>query len=325
MKRGIIVALFLLLVIAVIFFSQDRSSGPLQIGIIQIVEHPALDAARQGFIDALSEAGFEEGVHVVYQLQNAQGDMAVATTIARKFVDDKVDLVLAIATPTSQAMAQATEEIPILITAVTDPLEAGLVLSMEKPGTNVTGTTDMTPVRTQLELLKELSPEARRVGIIYNTGEINSVVQAQIAKEAAPGLGLEVVEAVASNSGEVMQSARSLVGRVDALYVPTCNTVVSALEAVVIVAEENNLPLIVGEENSVERGGLATTGINYYDLGFQTGKMAIEVIEGAEPSEMAIQSADKVETVVNLTAALNMGVEIPDSLLQRAHRILERE
>ncbi len=292
---------------------------PIKIGITQIVEHPALDSARQGFQDALAQEGW---TNVTFDMQNAQGDMATATTIARKFADDRVDLILAIATPTAQAAAQVTSDIPILITAVTDPVAAGLVNTMESPGTNVTGTTDMTPVKTQLELLLEIAPSVQRVGILFNVGEVNSVVQVELAKQVAGDLGLEIVEAGATTSGEVLEAARSLPGRVDAIYVPTDNTVVSALESVIMVAEDNNLPLIVGEEESVVRGGLATTGINYYDLGFQTGLMAIQVLNGADPQTMPIQSADRVETVLNLEAARNMGIEFPASLLERAHRTI---
>lgn len=315
----------LVLALSLAFLSQAQAQDPLRIGIIQIVEHPALDSARQGFIDALHDLGYQEGEQVHYNIQNAQGDMSIAGTIAQLFVDEKKDLILAIATPTSQAMAQATDEIPILITAVTDPVAAGLVESMESPGTNVTGTTDMTPVRTQLLLLQEIVPQVKRLGIVYNVGEVNSVVQVEIAKEAAQELNLEIVEAVASTSGEVLQAAQSLVGRVDAIYVPTCNTAVSALESIIAVAEDYQLPLVVGEEDSVLRGGLATTGINYYDLGYQTGGMAQQVIKGAHPSTLPIQSADRVETVINLSAAEAMGVVFPASLMERAHRILNGE
>lgn len=321
MRKYMISALILILILGLTSFT--IAGEALKIGVIQIVEHPALDSARTGFIDALNDLGYREGEEVVYTIQNAQGDMSIAGTIAQLFVDEEMDLILAIATPTSQAMAQATEEIPILITAVTDPVAAGLVESMEVPGTNVTGTTDMTPVKTQLLLLKEIAPTVKRVGIVYNVGEVNSVVQVDIAKAAALELELEIIEASASSSGEVLQAAQSLVGRVDAIYVPTCNTAVSALESIVFVAEDHQLPLVVGEEDSVVRGGLATTGINYYDLGYQTGEMAKRVIEGEDPSIMAIQSADRVETVLNLVAAENMGVVFSEELLARAHRIIE--
>ncbi len=322
LKKSLIFAFAGSVLLCLLLSVPAGADNPIKIGITQIVEHPALDAARRGFQDALTAEGWE---NVTYDIQNAQGDMATATTIGRKFVGDRVDLILAIATPTAQATAQVTSEIPILITAVTDPVAAGLINNMTEPGTNVTGTTDMTPVQTQLELLLEIVPTAKRVGVLFNVGEVNSVVQVDLAKSAAKKLGLEIVEAGATSSGEVLEAARSLVGRVDAIYVPTDNTVVSALESVIMVAEEHNLPLIVGEEDSVERGGLATTGINYYDLGFQTGLMAINVLNGADPAGIPIQSADRVETVINLEAARNMGVEIPASLLARAHRVIGEE
>src|SRR5690554_5690043 len=245
-------------------------SAPLRIDITQIVEHPSLDQARQGFIDRLSELGYAEGIDIVYDIQSAQGDLATAQTIARKFQSDGVDLILAIATPTAQAAAHIVKDIPILITAVTDPVAAELVESIERPGTNVTGTSDLTPVRAQLELLKEIAPNAKRVGIVYNAGEVNSVVQVEIARAAAAELGLTIVEATAGNSSEVLQAAQSLQGRVDAIYVPTDNTVVSALESVVGVAERAGIPLIAGEADSVAKGALATVGIDYYMLGRQT-------------------------------------------------------
>ncbi len=319
LKKSLLSVIMIGMLVGLLIPVPTAGETPIKIGITQIVEHPALDSARQGFQDALAQEGW---TNVTFDMQNAQGDMATATTIARKFAGDRVDLILAIATPTAQAAAQVTSDIPILITAVTDPVAAGLVETMETPGTNVTGTTDMTPVKTQLELLLEIAPSVQRVGVLFNVGEVNSVVQVELAKQVAGDLGLEIVEAGATTSGEVLEAARSLLGRVDAIYVPTDNTVVSALESVIMVAEDNDLPLIVGEEESVVRGGLATTGINYYDLGFQTGLMAIQVLNGADPSTMAIQSADRVETVLNLEAARNMGIEFPPSLLERAHRII---
>ncbi|MDI3280625.1 MAG: ABC transporter substrate-binding protein, partial [Bacillota bacterium] len=292
-------------------------------GVMQIVEHPALDAARQGFIDALAEKGYVAGKNVTYDLQNAQGDMSIAQTIARKFVDDKVDLILAIATPTAQAAANATRSIPILITAVTDPVAAGLVKSLEKPGTNVTGTSDMNPVKEQLALVKEVAPQARRVGIVYNAGETNSVVQVEMARKAARELGLTVVEVTVTGSSGVYQAAQSLVGRVDAFYVPTDNTVVSALESVLKVAETHKLPVIAGESESVKRGALATFGIDYYRLGRQTGEMAIQVLQGKDPAQMPIQFQKDLELTVNLKAAAAMGVKIPEAMLKRAAQVIK--
>lgn len=298
-------------------------SKQVQLGIIQIVEHPALDAARQGFLDTLAKNGYENGNNIVVDYQNAQGDQPTLQSIAGKFAQDKKDLVLAIATPSAMAMAQETKDIPILITAVTDPVEAKLVNSLDKPETNVTGTTDMNPVDKQLELVKDLVPDAQNVGIIYNSSEINSQVQVNIAREVAPELGLALQEATVTASNEVMQAAQSLVGKVDAIYLPTDNMVISSLNAVLQVAEENKIPVIAGESNSVEEGALATVGIDYYKLGEQTGEMAVRILKGEKPQDMAVESQKDKNIVINLKAAERMGVTVPEELKAQAARVIE--
>jgi len=313
----------LLAALALLVFSLGAQAAPLKVGITQIVEHPSLDQARQGFIDRMSELGYAEGVDVVYDIQSAQGDLATAQTIARKFQSDGVDLILAIATPTAQAAAHLIKDIPILITAVTDPVAADLVQSIERPGTNVTGTSDLTPVRAQLELLKEIVPNATRVGIVYNAGEVNSVVQVELARSAASQLGLTIVEATAANSSEVLQAAQSLQGRVDAIYVPTDNTVVSALESVILVAERAKLPLIAGEADSVAKGALATIGIDYYKLGRQTADIAHRVLQGEDPAEIPIEYLSEQNIVINLGAASRMNVQLPLSVLAKAVQVFE--
>lgn len=313
----------LLLSMVVASGSVMAAEGVVKIGITQIVEHPALDVARQGFVDELAEHGYDDS-RVVYDLQNAQGDFATAQAIAEKFAHGSVDLILAIATPTAQATANVTQTIPILITAVTDPVAAELVQSIQVPGTNVTGTSDLTPVAKQLELLTVIAPETRRVGVMYNPGETNSLVQLDLAREAAESLALQLIEVPVSNSSGVYQSAQSLMGRVDAIYVPTDNTVVSALESVVAVAESAKLPLIVGETDSVKRGALATVSIDYYSLGRQTGKMALEVLEkGCDPATMPIQYLQDVQLVLNLDAARRMGITLPQELVEKADQIFE--
>ena len=313
-----------LLLVAVLLMSTAAfaQSAPLRIGITQIVEHPSLDQARQGFIDRLAELGYVEGTNVLYDYHSAQGDWATAQTIARKFQTDGVDMILAIATPSAQAAAHLVKDIPILITAVTDPVAAELVESIERPGTNVTGTSDLTPVKAQLELLKEIAPTAVRVGVVYNAGEVNSVVQVEIARAAAAELGLQLIEATATNSSEVLQAAQSLQGRVDAIYVPTDNTVVSALESVVLVAERARLPLIAGEADSVAKGALASVSIDYYQLGRQTADIAHRVLQGENPAEIAIEYQNELSIVLNLDAAERMGVPIPDSVIAKAVRII---
>lgn len=318
--RGSSLLVAALLVLVLAFGAQ---AAPLKVGITQIVEHPSLDAARQGFIERMAELGYAEGADVTYDIQSAQGDLATAQTIARKFQSDGVDLILAIATLTAQAAAHIIKDIPILITAVTDPVTADLVESIARPGTNVTGTSDLTPVKAQLELLKEILPNATRVGVVYNAGEVNSVVQVDIAREAAAQLGLTLVEATAGNSSEVLQAAQSLQGRVDAIYVPTDNTVVSALESVVLVAERAKLPLIAGEADSVAKGALATIGIDYYQLGRQTADIAYRVLQGEDPAEISVEYLEEQNVVVNLGAAQRMGVTIPESVLAKAVEVIE--
>ncbi|HHW44762.1 MAG TPA: ABC transporter substrate-binding protein [Desulfotomaculum sp.] len=301
----------------------NEGTKPVKLGIIQIVEHPALDAARKGFLETLAANGYEEGKNLQVDFQNAQGDQSTLQTIARKFAQDKKDLILAIATPSAMAMANETKDIPILITAVTDPVEAKLVKSMDKPGTNVTGTTDMNPIKEQLELIKQLVPNARKVGVIYNSSEVNSQVQVKVVKQEAPGLGLTVVEAPVTASNEVVQATQSLVGRVDAIYVPTDNTVVSSISGVLQVAEKQKLPVIAGESNTVESGALGTIGIDYRKLGRQTGEMALRVLKGEKPQDMPIEKQKDLDVVLNAKAAAAFGVTIPEELKKKASKIIE--
>jgi len=295
-----------------------------KIGISQFVEHPALDAARQGFIDGLREAGFEEGTNIEIILENAQADFPTTQTIANNLVSENVDLILAIATPSAQSAANATKEIPIIITAVTDPVAAGLAKSLEKPGTNVTGTTDMNPVKEQIELLKEILPNAEKIGIIYNAAEPNSVIQVNIAKKAAEDLGLQVFEATVANSSEVNQAMQSLVGRIDALYTPTDNTVASAISAIIKVANDAKIPVIGAERGHVEGGALASLGIDYYLLGKQTGFIASQVLKGENPSEIPIEGSKDLKLIFNKKSSETLNLNIPESVLSKADEIIEK-
>ncbi len=317
MKRLLVALLMMVVIVGAALGVQAKT---YTIGITQIVEHPALDNAVNGFMQALADAGLD----VRYDRQNAQGDMSTAMMIAQKFANSRVDMVLAVATPTAQAAANVIKDIPILITAVTDPESAGLVKSNSLSGTNVCGTSDMNPVDRQLALFKQLGRPISRVGVLYNAGETNSVVQVELAKQEARKLGLTLVEAAVSNSSEVYQAALSLVGRVDGIYVPTDNTVVSAFESVAKVAADYDLPLITGEDNSVERGGLATVGIDYYRLGYQTGEIAIRVLKGeVKPAELPIEYQRDVRLVVNLKAAAEQGVKLPQALIDQADYVIK--
>lgn len=280
----------------------------IKIGITQIVDHPALNAVRDGFIDEMTELGYILDKDVVYDLQNAQGDMATANTIAQKFVSEGVDLILSIATPTSQAAVNATTTIPIVFSAVTDPIGAGLVKNLESSGNNVTGISDLTPVRKQFELIKEMLPEAKAVGTIYNAAEANSILTNELAKEACADLGLKLIEATVSSSADVLLAARSLVGKVDAIYISTDNATVSALDAVVQVTNENNIPLILADPTTLNKGGLVALGFDYYQHGQQTAPIVIKILEGTKPTDIPVEFAKNVQLAVNLDTAKEIGM-----------------
>lgn len=288
-----------------------------KIGVNQFVTHAALDASYQGFVDALKDAGYVDGDNIKIDFENAQGDQSNAATIATKLVNDNNDLILSIATPSAQAVANATKDIPILVTAVTDPAGSGLVASNEAPGGNVSGTSDMTPIKRQIELLQQLLPNAKNIAVLYCSSESNSKIQADIAKSAAEELGLTTVEATVSNSNEIQQVVQSLVGKVDAIYAPTDNTIASGMATVSMVANQNGIPVICGEKGMVDNGGLATYGIDYYKLGRLTGEQAVKIIKGeAETATMPIEYLpdDQYALTINQDVANQLGITIPDDL-----------
>ena len=314
----------LFLVFTLVLFSTfNIGAEEFEIGVSQFVEHPSLDLAREGFVDQLAKEGFVEGENLTIDLQNAQADFATAQTIAQRFKQNRPDLVLAIATPSAQTAANILSDIPALITAVTDPVEAGVVTSMENPGGNITGTTDMNPVAKQLELIKDFLPEIKTLGVLYNPGEVNSVVQVDIAKEKAKEMNIELEEGTVSNSSEVSLAVSSLIDSVDAIYVPTDNIIVSAMPTVLQTAYNNNIPVFSSENNSVEQGAIATLGIDYYQLGRQTGSMAAKILNGADPSDIAVESSDELKLYINKSSAEKIGLKIPENLLESADTIFE--
>ena len=289
------------------------------VGILQLVEHPALDAANKGFVDGLAAGGFKEGQNLTLDRQNAQADQSNLQTIAQRFVSNKVNLVCAIATPAAQTMANATKDIPIVGTAITDYKVAKLVKDNSQPGTNVTGTTDMNPVEAQIDLLVKIMPKARTVGFIYNSSEVNSQLQIDLAKKAAAARGLKTVEATVSSVNDIQQAAQSLVGKADALYVPTDNVLASAMPNLIKITDEARIPVFCGEAGMTKAGGVATLGIDYYKLGFQTGEMAADILSGkAKPQNMAIQAQKTFTVTLNEAQIKKLGLTVPDDILKEA-------
>ena len=285
------------------------------IGVIQYAEHPALDAACQGFYDGLAAAGYAKDEKVTYDFQNAQGDPNNLMTIGQRFVAANVDMILAIATPAAQAVASQTTTIPIVVTAVTDLVDAKLVDSNEVPGGNVTGTTDMNPIDKQIDLMLKLDPEVKTIGILYTSNEDNSILQANLVKAYCETLGIAVEEGTVTSSNDVQQVAQSLAGKIDGLYVPTDNIIATAMPIVGEIMTAAKIPVICGESNMVENGGLATLGINYYNLGYQTGEMAAKILNGeATPAEMPVESQEKFDYAINGTVAEAIGITIPEDL-----------
>jgi len=297
---------------------------PILIGISQIVEHPALDSCRQGFMDDLAEHGYAKGTRVAYSYKNAQNNRVVSGQIARTLVGDKPDLIFAISTPSAQDVAAATKSIPILFCAVTDPMAADLVKSLSLPGGNVSGTTDRSPVAEQLDLVLEIVPTVKRLGIIFNSGETNSVASVKQIEAEAGKRGIALVKAPATSSSAVKMAAESLVGKVDAIHIPTDNTVVLAIESVVRVCQDNRIPLFAADVDSVTRGAIAALAVDYHRLGRQTGAMARRILEGeAKISEMPVESQKELLLYLNLTQAAKMGVSVPEAVRGRASKTLE--
>lgn len=294
------------------------SDTMLKIGIVQFVQHDALDKATKGFKDGLKEAGYEEGKNITFDEQNAQGDLSNCETIASKLINDKVNLIFANATPAAQAVAAKTTDIPILITSVTDPKSAGLVESNEMPNTNVTGTSDLTPIKDQVAMIKDILPNAKKVGLLYNNSEDNSLFQAEIAKEAFKEYGLEYTEFTVSDTTQVQSVTESMIGKVDVVYTATDNLIAENITTATQVLNENKVPLIVGEASQVEKGALITKGIDYYTLGKKTAEQAVKVLQGADPKTLPIAYVPAETITVNQTTAELLGITLPESILSKA-------
>lgn len=295
--------------------------GTLNIGISQIASHPALDLAREGFIEALNSKGFKEGENLNLEIQNAEGDIPTSQMISQSFIADNKDLIFAIGTPAAQVAYNLTKNTPIIATAVTDAVEAGLVKSKEKSETNVAGTSDAVPLEKQLQLIKEIVKDVKTIGVIYNTSEVNSEIQVNNLKELARKNNIEVITIGISSVNDIGQSLDSILDDVDVLYTPADNLVASSMAIIANKAIEKNVPIMGAEEAHVIGGALITEGINYKKLGFEAGIMAMEVLEGKDITELSIKTMDETELVINEDTLSKLSISIDEEIMSSAKLI----
>ncbi len=318
MKKSMLCVLALLLLLPI-----TAMAGSYQISVSQFVEHPALDAVLKGFRDYLAE----REIAVTYKVHNAQANMATAGQIAGQIMGEDPDMIVAIATPTAQAVAQALrkaphmQQTPFLFTAITDPVAAGLVSDLEKPGKNITGVSDRLPLDQHLAMVRRFFPELKRLGVLYNAGEANSKATVAGIRTIGEQRGFNVVEATVSKSSDVYQATQSLIGKVDAIFVPTDNTVVSALESAIKVCIQHQVALFCADVDSVKRGAVAAMGFDYYQHGRQTGAMAERILKGAAPGTMPVEYQKALELHLNLNFAAQMGVDVPSAIVESADKV----
>jgi putative ABC transport system substrate-binding protein len=308
--------------IATLLLSGVLQAKPVYVATTAIVEHPALDAVRDGIKKSLNDNGYS-GDNLKFTYESAQGKPDIAAQIARKMVGDNPDIIVAIATPSAQAAVTASSSIPVVFSAVTDPLAAKLVPTLEKPGSNVTGLSDMANLKEHLELIKSFIPNVKTLGIPYNPGEANSVSMLASMKVEAGKMGITIVEAAAPKSSDVMIATKQLVGKVEAIYCPIDNTIISAVESVVKVGIDAGIPVFAGDTDTVARGAVAAVGYDYFDLGRQTGDIVVRILKGEKPGNIDVKMAKGTNLYVNPKMAAMMGVQIPQEVLARATKIIK--
>ena len=289
-----------------------------KVAVSQIVEHPALDATRQGLVDGLKANGYEEGKNLEFDYKTAQGNPAIAVQIARQFVGERPDVLVGIATPTAQALVSATRDIPVVFTAVTDPVGAKLVKQLEQPGKNVTGLSDLSPVDQHVELIKEIMPDVKTIGVVYNPGEANAVSLMTLLKESTKKHGIELVEATALKSADVQTATQAIVSKSDIIYALIDNTVASAIEGMIVSANQAKTPVFGAATSYVERGAVASLGFDYYQIGVQTADYVAQILDGKAPGELDVKVAKGSDLVINATAAKKLGLTIPKTVMDRA-------
>ncbi len=293
---------------------QIQADAPIKIGMLQYMSHPSLDQIAQGTIDQLEARGYVNEENINLNFFNAQGDQSNMNTISDQFVNDRTDLMIGITTPASQALANASSEIPIILGAVTDPEHAGLVASNAEPGGNITGISDMTPVEEQIQLIRTLLPEAESLGVMYSTSEDNSILQGDIAEDIASEYGFVPVVSTVSSTNDVSQVTASLVNDVDAIWVGNDNTVASAFPTLLEQTDKASIPVFPAVDMMVAQGGLATYGLNQYQIGIATGNITADVLEGADPATTSVRRAQEVDLVINYEKADELGINIPEDM-----------
>lgn len=293
------------------------------VAITSIVEHPALDAFKDGVVEALADEGFKEGDNLRVRYQTAQGNTGTAAQIARQYMGEGPDVIVAIGTPSAQAVVAATKTIPVVFGAVTDPIAAQLVKERGASGTNVTGMSDELPLEASLELIKKALPDAKRVGLVYNPGEINSKIVVDQLKKLMPQYDLTLVEAAAPRTVDVSSAARSLIGKSDMIFSTTDNNVIATYESLTKVSLDSKLPLIASDTDSVTRGAVAALGINYKQLGVQAGQMVARILNGESPGDIAWETSNQLETHLNKKIAKQIGVVFSEELLNSAEKVIE--
>lgn len=305
--------------------SSSKKKGVLNVGIIQQVDHPALENAMQGFIDYFSENGIVES-KIEFTIKNAQGDTGTNDTIAKQFAADNYDLVYAVGTNSALSAANATtiKQIPVIFNAVTDPVKSKLVASLNKPGAHISGVSDAAPLEKQIELIKEFLPNVAKIGMIYNTGEINGKLQVDTVIELAKAMNIEVISKGVSQTSDVAIAAQQLCAEVDCIYNITDNMIVNATASIVDKANAKNIPVFAAEDGQMASGILASESINYYNLGKQAGEMAYKILfDKVDPKDLPVETAAETTLFVNQSAADKLNIAIPESINQRA-TILEK-
>ena len=328
-NKGLIASVVVIIAVVTGFFIYQTMNTPAKttkkaedkvqtVGILQFVSHPALDTITKGVKDALKEAGYQEGKNLKIVFQNGQADQSKLATMSQQLVDKKADVLVGVATPAAQSLANTTKDIPIVLGAVTDPVGAKLVASLDNPGGNVTGVSDQPPVASQIKLGKELLPDAKTVGMLYSSTEVNSKYQVNEASKTAESLGMAVKEYPVASTNEIAQTVQVMSQNVDFIYIPLDNTIANAMQAVVGEANKSKTPIITSVDTMVEQGGLATVGIDQYTLGKKTGQMVVQILKGADPSVTPVYTFKDGVTVLNEKQAEFLGIRIPDNLKKEA-------